>query len=43
MGVNIIISSEISNEYFKVIDLEDAAVANLTHSPEACFTLFERG
>ena len=28
MGVNIIISSEISNEYFKVIDLEDAAVAD---------------
>ena len=28
MGVNIIISSDISNEYFKVIDFEDAAVAN---------------
>ena len=29
MGVNIIIFSDISNEYFKVIDLEDAAVTNL--------------
>ena len=29
MGVNIIISSEISKKYFKVNDLEDAAVANL--------------
>ena len=30
MGANIIIFSEISKEYFKVIDFEDAAVANLT-------------
>ena len=29
MGVNIIISSKISKKYFKVIDLEDTAVANL--------------
>ena len=29
MGVNIIIFSDISNEYFEVIDLEDAAVTNL--------------
>ena len=43
MGVNIIIPNEISKKYFKVNDLEDAAVAHLTHSPEACFTLFERG
>ena len=28
MGVNIIISSKISKKYFKVIDLEDAAVVD---------------
>ena len=28
MGVNIIIPNEISKKYFKVIDLEDAAVAD---------------
>ena len=29
MGANIIIPSEISKEYFKVVDFEDAAVTNL--------------
>ena len=30
MGANIIIPSEISKEYFKVVDFEDAAVADFT-------------
>ena len=33
MGANIIIPSEISKEYFKVIDFEDAAVADFADLP----------
>ena len=33
MGANIIIPSEISKEYFKVIDFEDAAVAYFADLP----------
>ena len=40
MGVNIIIFSDISNEYFKVIYFEDAAVANLATFAGGLFYTF---